>query len=317
MNDLFSSSFNRQAQPDLEAGGPGTEMRRGPHRDGATVNLDQFFSDVEALKDELRAIESLHSHLKEAHEESKTLHERASVRALRTRMDSDVSQAVRRAKLVKVRLEALDRANAAHRVQPGCGPGSSTDRTRTSVVSGLRKKLRDLMEEFQSLRNTIQGEYRETIERRYFTVTGEKPDEAMLDRLVSTGEGENFMRRALQEGGRGQILDVISEIQERRDAVKELEKSLVELHQVFMDMSVLVNAQGEQLDNIESHVERANSYVRGGTQQLETARKHQKSTRKWTCIGIVVLLVILLIILLPILLRNTNNGGNNNGTAQP
>ena len=42
------------------------------------------------------------------------------------------------------------------------------------------------------------------------------------------------------------------EIQERHAAVRELERSLLDLHQVFLDMAVLVEAQGEMLDNIES-----------------------------------------------------------------
>jgi syntaxin 1B/2/3 len=102
-------------------------------------------------------------------------------------MDADVALALKRAKLIKVRLEALDRSNAANRSLPGCGPGSSSDRTRTSVVSGLRKKLKDLMESFNGLRQKITTEYRETVERRYFTVTGENPDEKTLDLLISTG----------------------------------------------------------------------------------------------------------------------------------
>ena len=51
-----------------------------------------------------------------------------------------------------------------------------------------------------------------------------------------------------------QALDTLAEVQERHEAVKELEKSLMELHQVFLDMAVLVDAQGEMLDNIEQQV---------------------------------------------------------------
>ena len=50
------------------------------------------------------------------------------------------------------------------------------------------------------------------------------------------------------------VLDTLAEIIERHEAVKELEKSLMELHQVFLDMAVLVEAQGEMLDNIEQQV---------------------------------------------------------------
>jgi len=44
---------------------------------------------------------------------------------------------------------------------------------------------------------------------------------------------------------------VLVEINERHQQVKELEKSLLELHQMFLDMAVLIEQQGVQLDNIE------------------------------------------------------------------
>ena len=49
-----------------------------------------------------------------------------------------------------------------------------------------------------------------------------------------------------------QVLDTVQEIQERHSAVKDLERQLLGLHQIFLDMAVLVEAQGEMLDNIES-----------------------------------------------------------------
>jgi hypothetical protein len=51
-----------------------------------------------------------------------------------------------------------------------------------------------------------------------------------------------------------QLMETLSEINERHEAVKELNKSLLELHQMFLDMAVLVEQQGVQLDNIERQV---------------------------------------------------------------
>ncbi|KAI6673969.1 hypothetical protein NL676_001875 [Syzygium grande] len=309
MNDLFSGSFSRfrgdQSPPraasdrryDVEMAATGAGAGAAPAAAGG-VNLDKFFEDVESIKEELKELESIHRRLQSSHEQSKTLHNARAVKDLRSRMDADVTAALKKAKLVKVRLEALDRSNAANRSQPGCGPGSSSDRTRTSVVNGLRKKLRDSMEGFNALRQQISSEYRETVQRRYFTVTGENPDERTLDLLISTGESETFLQKAIQEQGRGRVLDTIQEIQERHDAVKDMEKNLKELHQVFLDMAVLVQSQGEQLDDIESQVARANSFVQGGTERLQTARKYQKNTRKWTCYAIILLLVIVLFVVL-------------------
>ncbi|XP_010941596.1 syntaxin-121 [Elaeis guineensis] len=299
MNSLFSGSWRRDAD-----GSGDVQMSRNPSSSAAAgANLDKFFEDVEAIKDELKEVERIHRRLHESNEASKTLHAASAIRDLRARMDGDVATALKKAKLIKLRLESLDRANAANRSLPGCGPGTSTDRTRTSVVAGLRKKLKESMESFGELRKRVSADYREAVERRYYTVTGEKPDEETVEALVATGEGERFMQRAIEEQGRGRVLDVIAEIQERHGAAAELERSLLELQQVFMDMSVLVVAQGEQLDDIESQVGRAQSFVRRGTEQLQTARKHQKNSRKWTCIAILLLLIIILVIVLPIVLK--------------
>lgn len=100
-----------------------------------------------------------------------------------------------------------------------------------------------------------------------------------------------------------QIIDTISEIQERHDAVKEIEKSLLDLHQVFLDMAALVEAQGHQLNDIEIHVAHASSFVRRGTVELETAREYQKSNRKWACIAILAALLLIILILFPLLVN--------------
>lgn len=295
MNDLFSTrSFrNAAAGGDLEMGGP-----------LPAADLEKFFVDVESIKQDLAHIDSLHKSLLQSHATGKTLHDASAVRSLRRQMDADVTTALKKAKVIKLRLEALDRANAANRSLPNCGPGTSTDRTRTSVVAGLRKKLKDSMEAFSVLRQTISQEYRETVGRRFFTVTGQEADEKTLDALISTGEAENMVQRAIQEGGRGEVMAVVTEIKERYDAAVEIERNLAELHQVFLDMSVLVAAQGEQINDIESHVARANSFVRTGVDQLVTARKHQKSSRKWACIGITILLIIILIIVISVVTSN-------------
>ncbi|KAI3518699.1 hypothetical protein L1887_07510 [Cichorium endivia] len=291
MNDLLSQSFSGSRVSDIEMGNAATT-------DG--TNLDKFFGDVAEIKDELKGLENLHNHLQESNEQSKSLYNASSIKNLRTKMDNDVALSLKKAKLIKTRLEALDRSSEANRNLPGCGPGSSTDRTRISVVNGLRKQLQSSMKSFTELRQKMASEHRETVQRRYYTVTGEKPDEGTVDNLISTGESETFLQKAIQEQGRGQVMETILEIQERHDAVTVIERNLKELHQVFMDMAVLVESQGEQLDDIENHVNRANSFVRGGTQQLQVARKTQKNTRKWTCYGILLLLIIIAIIVLSI-----------------
>lgn len=193
MNNLFTGSFSRfrseEVSPDRHhviemTDGAGTRTGAGA---GGRINLDKFFDDVEGVKDDLKELESIHQRLSKTNEQTKTVHDAKGVKELRSRMDEEVSAALKKAKMVKLKLEKLERSNAANRNLEGCGPGSSSDRTRSSVVNGLKKKLKDSMESFNRLREVITTEYRETVQRRFFTVTGENPDDKTLDLLISTG----------------------------------------------------------------------------------------------------------------------------------
>ncbi|KAL4277353.1 hypothetical protein AHAS_Ahas20G0298700 [Arachis hypogaea] len=74
----------------------------------------------------------------------------------------------------------------------------------------------------------------------------------------------------------GTIMDTIQEIQKWHDTVIDIESSLNELHQVLLDMTVLVQSQGKQLNDIESHESKANSYVCRGSGSFSL----QGSTRR-------------------------------------
>jgi syntaxin 1B/2/3 len=79
------------------------------------------------------------------------------------------------------------------------------ERTRTSITNSLKKKLADLMQDFTALRNNIVNQYRDVVDRRYYTVTGEKPTEGQIDQLIETGEAENLFQQAILKQGRGRV----------------------------------------------------------------------------------------------------------------
>ncbi|KAL0328031.1 UNVERIFIED_CONTAM: syntaxin [Sesamum calycinum] len=222
-------------------------------------------------------------HKQDANEESKSVTKASSMKAIRKRMEKDVDEVGKIARNVKLKIEAINKDNLANRQKPSSGKGTAVDRSRMTMTNALTKKFKDLMTEFQALRQRIDDEYREVVERRVMTVTGTRPDE--------------------------EVLNTLEEIQERHDAVKEIEKKLLDLHQIYLDMAVLVEAQGEILDNIESQVSNAVDHVQSGTTALQNAKKLQKNSRKWMCIAIIILLVIVAIIVFGVLQPWKNGKG--------
>ncbi|MCD7452981.1 hypothetical protein HAX54_019040 [Datura stramonium] len=245
----------------------------------------------------------------DAHEESKAITKAAAMKAIKQRMEKDVDEVSRVARFIKSKIEELDKENLANRSKSGCGKGSAVDRSRTATTVSLKKKFKDKMSEFQTLRENIHQEYREVVERRVYTVTGNRADEETIDRLIETGDSEQIFQKAIREQGRGQIMDTLAEIQERHDAVRELERKLLELQQIFLDMAVLVDAQGDMLDNIESQVSAAVDHVQSGNTALQKAKSLQRNSRKWMCIAIIILLMIVAVIVVGVLKPWNSNKG--------
>ncbi|KAL1535737.1 syntaxin-related protein KNOLLE-like [Salvia divinorum] len=304
MNDLMTKSFasyvdlKKEAMKDLESG---RDLEMGVAH--ADTNLTSFLEEAEQVKQEMNSIREILARLQASHEEGKALHKPEALKSLRASVNADILSVLKRARGIRARLEEMDRSNAVNRRLSGCKEGTSVDRTRSAVTNGLRKKLKELMMDFQALRQRMMTEYKETVGRRYFTVTGEHPDDEVIDKIISSGDGnggEELLSRAIQEHGRGKVVETVVEIQDRHDAAKEIEKSLLELHQIFLDMAVMVEAQGEQMDDIEHHVMNAQQYVSAGTNNLKVAKDHQRSSRRCLCIGIILLLALILLVVIPI-----------------
>ena len=113
--------------------------------------------------------------------------------------------------------------------------------------------------------------------RRYATVTGEEATDRQLEEMIETGESEQIFQRAILEQGRGAVQDTLSEIDERHRSVKQVERGLLELQQVFLDLATVVDQQGEVLDNIEKETVEINIKYDGFIKRAEHQRRQMAS----------------------------------------
>ncbi|MCL7044616.1 hypothetical protein MKW94_020877 [Papaver nudicaule] len=298
MNDLLTDSFEIPRGQGSRGGD--IELGLNPPMN-PDMGLDKFTKQIAEIDKQIEKLDKLLKKLQAANEESKAVTKAADMKAIRQRMEKDVDEVGKIAISVKSKIESLNRENLTNRKNPNCGEGTAVDRTRTARTVAVQKKLKDKMAEFQILRQNISQEYREVVERRVYTVTGTKADEETIDQLIETGDSEQIFQKAIQQHGRGQVMDTLAEIQERHEAVRDVEKKLLELQQIFMDMAVLVESQGDMLDNIESQVSSAVDHVQSGNTALQRAKSLQKNSRKWMCIAIIILLIIVGIIVVAVI----------------
>uniref|UniRef100_A0A7N0RID5 t-SNARE coiled-coil homology domain-containing protein n=1 Tax=Kalanchoe fedtschenkoi TaxID=63787 RepID=A0A7N0RID5_KALFE len=302
MNDLLKDSFV------IPRGGD-TELEPAIPLCSGELCLEGFFLKVREIDAEYEKLQKLLKQLQDAHEESKAVTKAEVMKGIKQRMEKAVDEVRKTGLVMKAKIEAIDKDNLCDKRKAGRGEGTAIYRTRAATTLALKKKFKEKMSEFQAVRLNIHQEYREVVERRIFTVTGTRADEETIDNLIETGDSEHIFQKAIQEQGRGQILDTLAEIQERRDTVRDVEKKILELNQIYVDLAVLVEAQGDMLDNIESQVSKAVDHVQTGTTVLQKAKQRQRNSRKWMCIAVFILLVLIITVLASVLKPWTSSGG--------
>ncbi|XP_038883404.1 syntaxin-112 [Benincasa hispida] len=300
MNDLMTKSFlsyvelKKQAQRD--AAGDGFDIESGGQELNPMEeqNLSLFFEQVDEIKTQMEETTNLLVDIQKLNQEAKSTHNAKILRGLRDRIDSDMVSILRRARILKEKLASLDQSNTANRLMSvAYGEGTAVDRTRTSITKGLRVKLREMMNEFQGLREKVVADHKEDLRRRYFGANGEQPSEEQVEKIMSGSLKLETFEGTLRETELGDRV--------RHESVMDIQRSLNKLHQVFLDMAILVESEGEKMEDIEENVAKAGKFINGGTRSLYYANQMKRKNKKWVYWVWAIIFLILLVCIVSML----------------
>ncbi|KAL4236910.1 t-SNARE domain-containing protein 1 [Mactra antiquata] len=95
-------------------------------------------------------------------------------------------------------------------------------------------------------------------------------------------------------------------IKDREKALKQLEQDIVDVNHIFKDLAVMIQDQGEMIDEAEKNVEHVVDDVEVVVQDLHEASDNMSSTRrKRICVGVVVAAGVAIIVLIIVLTQVT------------
>lgn len=168
---------------------------------------------------------------------------------------------------------------------------SATYRMKHTQHLVLSKRFVDVM----FLLNKIQDNHREKCKERIklqFKITGEVKTDEEIEEMLESGNLTVFIDLAETQRAK----DALADVEARHSDILKLEKSIRELHEMFIDVSVLVENQGEMINNIENYVQRGAEYAEKARIQLKAAREHQKSLRKKKIIIAIIVIVVVAVV---------------------
>ncbi|KAH1009498.1 hypothetical protein HUJ04_001844 [Dendroctonus ponderosae] len=150
-------------------------------------------------------------------------------------------------------------------------------RIRKIQQSTLSRKFVEVMTEY----NRTQTDYRERCKARIMRqleITGRTTTNEELEEMLEQDNSAVFTQGIIMETQ--QAKQTLADIEARHADIIKLENSIRELHDMFMDMAMLVENQGEMIDRIEFHVEHAVDYVQTATQDTKKALRYQSRARR-------------------------------------
>ncbi|XP_076369419.1 syntaxin-like isoform X1 [Tachypleus tridentatus] len=170
---------------------------------------------------------------------------------------------------------------------------SADFRIRKTQHSMLSQKFVEVMTDY----NKTQTDYRERCKariQRQLEITGKVTTNEELEEMLESGNPATFTQGIIMETQ--QAKQTLADIEARHNDIIKLENSIRELHDMFMDMAMLVESQGEMIDRIEYQVEHAKDYIEAAKQDTKKALVYQSKARRKK-IMIMICVVILVVIL--------------------
>ena len=171
-------------------------------------------------------------------------------------------------------------------------------RVRENLVNTLLRKFIDEMKRYQNAQQEYKTDIKNKVKRQVQIIKPDATDQEVDDIMQSGGGREALYQQQILSGGvNDQIKTQYRAVAGKYQDILALEASVAELHQMFLDMALLTEQQGELLDQIEYQVRSAADYVEDANVDVHEAKEHQKKIRKRQC-WIMLIVVVLVIVLL-------------------
>ncbi|KAI6242727.1 putative syntaxin-3 [Aphelenchoides fujianensis] len=177
------------------------------------------------------------------------------------------------------------------------------EKANDAVARIKKDQARTITRTFQNVLvefNTEQVTYKEQCQKtitNYLSIAGLQMDEEGVDEAIEKGELFNTVGVMMAERDKKVLFE---DVKSRHEDILKLEASIRELHEIFQDMAMLIESQGEIVDRIETNVNYAADYAERALRNVNHAQKAKNRNIKLKIAAVIcaVLIIIFLVILL-------------------
>ncbi|KAG4302650.1 hypothetical protein PCK1_001005 [Pneumocystis canis] len=257
------------------------------------TTLPEFFKKIEELRNTILRIKENVSHIERLHqrllneiseEQTIYLHHQLNDLKAKTRQMQN---------LVRDDIKILNKKNK--------GPVPKNDlQIRLTQTSNIQRKFMDSIQQYSNVENSFNQRYRQRLCRQMETVNPNITEEEIQSALNDDRGVQIFTQALLRSNRHGEARIALREVQERHQDIKQIERTIAELAELFNEMSILIDQQDEPLQSISRQAEIVHSNIEQGIQHQDKAISNIRAARrkKCYCFGLTILILIAITIVI-------------------
>ncbi|OII76021.1 SNARE domain-containing protein [Cryptosporidium andersoni] len=318
MIDLLGDlhEYTRSRYPDIQLSSY-VDLEKGNTASGEHKDLDdagsetsdgmmsKYYYEIQSIGESLASIQSKIGEIRHLKQEALITTNSQKDEEISQRLTTILDQAHENTLELKNYIEKLRQQNEQYKKSAG-RKETSEIRIRENLLQAITKRFRETLTDFQTVQMDYKSEMKNKMARQIKIVY---PDVSKntLDNILEDNEDIDTRQliKMKLSGSHETLNHAIADLQDKYRDIRRLERSVEELHQLFIELASLINTQGELLDHIEFSVSNAREYTEKVEIELIQARKYQKSYRKKMMWIIICICILITVIILPIVLGVT------------
>ncbi|XP_034118345.1 syntaxin-4 isoform X1 [Drosophila albomicans] len=131
--------------------------------------------------------------------------------------------------------------------------------------------------------------------RMHSKIINSEASEQEIELLIENKTTKLFVDNILQETEMER--QTLRDLMDRFNELKKLEKSIEDVHALFMRIQTLVMEQSETIQRVEFHANQATLYTDKGATELDQAKEYKKKARRRKLMIIAILVAVLLVLI--------------------
>ncbi|KAI6228132.1 putative syntaxin-3 [Aphelenchoides besseyi] len=169
-------------------------------------------------------------------------------------------------------------------------------RIKTDQARTITRTFQNIIIDFNAEQVNYKEQCQKTISK-YLSIAGLQMEQEDVDDAIEKGHLFNTVGVMMAERDKKVLFE---DVKSRHDDIVKLEASIRELHEIFQDMAMLIESQGEIVDRIETNVNYAAEYAERALRNVNHAKRAKNRNIKLkiaavVCLAIVILLIIVLL----------------------